>query len=600
MIKNFTKKVLFIACFVFGISYSNQMNTSGHVGLARTLTVETYGVGSFNAGSTIKWDADGEYVIGLDAYDSVLNYRTHRLYLRELSQLYSFDMYFLYGLSNAWDVSMNLPIYHDRTGWGRNITQLGSLEINTKLRYPFDQSQLPFNQAYFLKVILPTSSKDHLYFPRHAYNISDEESNTYATFATDQVIVQPMMIWSLFLNRMNPRLPLAIHVNFGGAIHRVTALVAAVGVEYTVSPGTTAYIEFSGESRINHYINQFSVGSVNDDVLLLSPGIHTKWQNGMNANLAFDFGLSDYAKRTKWHNNNFEYATKGSPIFGVQLTVGWSGLAKQQDSDGDGITNERDVCPQIAEDFDRFQDNDGCPENDNDNDGIPDHLDQCPMLFVKVDGCPVNDKDGDKIFDFNDQCPDQAEDYDGYMDTDGCPDLDNDNDGVNDISDRCPNRSEDMDGYDDADGCPDLDNDNDGLVDSLDACPRDKGYPVNKGCPSKKIKEKMILKGVGFLHKSSKLSSESFKVLDDVIESLLEIPTAKIEVQGYTDNDGDDDANLLLSQKRAESVVVYMISKGIPVQNLTAIGFGEKNPIADNKTTEGKEKNRRVELRILE
>ena len=134
------------------------------------------------------------------------------------------------------------------------------------------------------------------------------------------------------------------------------------------------------------------------------------------------------------------------------------------DRDGDGILDDVDLCPDDPEDFDGFQDQDGCPDPDNDNDGIPDDVDKCPNVpknqndINNTDGCPrtdAKDRDGDGIPDDRDKCPDDPEDFDGYQDADGCPDPDNDKDGIPDIDDLCPNDPETFNGYQDQDGCPD-------------------------------------------------------------------------------------------------------------------------------------------------
>ena len=118
------------------------------------------------------------------------------------------------------------------------------------------------------------------------------------------------------------------------------------------------------------------------------------------------------------------------------------------DRDGDGIKDDEDQCPDDPEDFDGFQDQDGCPDPDNDNDGILDVDDKCPMVpedhdgDEDEDGCPEGadgDRDGDGILDSVDKCPDVPEDRDGFEDQDGCPDPDNDQDGIPDKSDKCPN-----------------------------------------------------------------------------------------------------------------------------------------------------------------
>jgi OmpA-OmpF porin, OOP family len=189
---------------------------------------------------------------------------------------------------------------------------------------------------------------------------------------------------------------------------------------------------------------------------------------------------------------------------------------EETDRDGDGIPDHLDRCPDEPEDFDGFEDEDGCPDLDNDKDGIPDTEDRCPNAPGPLgnNGCPANDRDGDGIPDHLDSCPDQPEDMDGFQDEDGCPDLDNDGDGLMDTVDRCPNEPgpienrgcpirdrdgdgipdhldrcpdepEDMDGFQDEDGCPDLDNDKDGIPDAKDLCPDEAGPQETGGCPDR-------------------------------------------------------------------------------------------------------------------
>src|SRR5262249_37441269 len=117
------------------------------------------------------------------------------------------------------------------------------------------------------------------------------------------------------------------------------------------------------------------------------------------------------------------------------------------DRDGDGIPDDEDKCPDQPEDFDGFQDVDGCPDPDNDKDGILDKDDRCPNSPEDFDGdqdqdgCPEGsdgDRDHDGILDSHDKCPDQPEDRDGFQDADGCPDPDNDNAGIPDVRHQCP------------------------------------------------------------------------------------------------------------------------------------------------------------------
>jgi OmpA-OmpF porin, OOP family len=246
------------------------------------------------------------------------------------------------------------------------------------------------------------------------------------------------------------------------------------------------------------------------------------------------------------------------------------------DRDGDGILDPDDKCPDQPEDFDGYQDEDGCPEDqDTDGDGIPDSKDMCPA---------------------------EPEDFDGYLDTDGCPEPDNDLDGIPDAQDNCALEAEDFDGFQDEDGCPDPDNDKDGLLDVDDRCPNEAGPADNGGCP--RVYEDVevttthirIMQKVHFATNKAIIKPESFHLLDTVAMVLRDFPTITVEVQGHTDSVGNDNYNMRLSQDRAESVRTYLIQKGVDARRMDARGYGETRPIESNRTSKGRAENRRVEF----
>ncbi len=187
-------------------------------------------------------------------------------------------------------------------------------------------------------------------------------------------------------------------------------------------------------------------------------------------------------------------ASPGVPAARAFLGLGYVPF-RDQDRDDDGIMDRLDDCPKEPEDFDTFEDEDGCPETDNDGDGVPDADDRCPDAAEDFDGvededgCPDADNDGDGVSDESDACPDVPEDPDGFEDEDGCPETDNDGDGVLDVADACPDVAEDKDGIADEDGCPEeeTDTDGDGVPDSRDACPQLAedldNFQDDDGCP---------------------------------------------------------------------------------------------------------------------
>jgi outer membrane protein OmpA-like peptidoglycan-associated protein len=231
---------------------------------------------------------------------------------------------------------------------------------------------------------------------------------------------------------------------------------------------------------------------------------------------------------------------------------------------------------------------------DRDNDGVVDSLDRCPDTpgLAALKGCP--DKDGDGIADIDDKCPDVA----GLAKYQGCPIPDTDKDGINDEEDKCPN----VPGVARYQGCPVPDTDKDGVNDEDDKCPTEAGPASNFGCP---VIDTVVVQKVNkaahnifFTTGSAKLLAKSYKSLKEVAQILKDNPSFNIDVNGYTDNVGTDENNQKLSESRANSVKQYLIGNGIDAGRITATGYGETNPIADNKTAAGRAKNRRVEMKL--
>lgn len=216
-------------------------------------------------------------------------------------------------------------------------------------------------------------------------------------------------------------------------------------------------------------------------------------------------------------------------------------------------------------------------------------------------GAPL-DSDGDGVSNRLDQCPNTPKG--AKVDTKGCP-LDSDGDGVFDGLDKCPDTPAGV--KVNADGCP-LDSDGDGIPDYQDKCPTVPAPGTADGCPPKAVEpqpapavepsapRKLTLDGVNFDHDSAKLRPESIAVLDNAAATLKEWGEVKVEVAGHTDSVNSDAYNRKLSQRRAEAVRAYLIKKGVAADRLTAKGYGESKPVADNKTAAGRAQNRRVEL----
>ena len=291
------------------------------------------------------------------------------------------------------------------------------------------------------------------------------------------------------------------------------------------------------------------------------------------------FLLIDYddAKTTNQENEMY-----------LQHTIGISfNIGQMKDSDDDGVSDKYDDCPSTfgLEEFN------GCP--DSDGDGVKDSDDKCPQEsgIAALGGCP--DSDGDGIPNKNDKCPNEK----GSKALSGCPDSDND--GVADKNDDCPS----VKGSKALKGCPD--SDNDGIIDKLDLCPKVKGTKKNKGCPEEKKevvktnnKPLISLYTVYFETANTDITLASKDVLNAIVKLFKKDTNYKLSIEGHTDSEGSEALNVALSKQRAKIIKEYLIKKGISKSRLSTIGFGEQKPIADNKTKQGKAKNRRVELYI--
>lgn len=229
-----------------------------------------------------------------------------------------------------------------------------------------------------------------------------------------------------------------------------------------------------------------------------------------------------------------------------------------KDTDGDGIYDKDDACPEVA----------GLPE---------------------FKGCPDTDKDG--IQDSEDACPEEA----GTKELNGCPD--NDGDGIINKEDACP----DDKGTKMMNGCPDADGD--GVADKDDKCPTVAGTVANNGCPevSDDAMKKLNDYGKTILFNSGKASfqKQTIPVLKAMAAILKEYPTAKFSLEGHTDADGKDTMNQKLSEDRAAAVKNFLVENGIDASRLSSKGFGESMPVDSNKTAKGKANNRRVEVKLV-
>ena len=413
-------------------------------------------------------------------------------------------------------------------------------------------------------------------------------------------------------------------------------IVLSVGAEYPILPKISLIGEIFGHIGLNDAADDPDDG-VDMEEAPFEAVIAGRWRH--DSGLIVTGGLG--------RGLTSGYGTPGLRVFvGAGYVAPVKAAPAVGDADGDGLTDDVDKCVNEPEDKNGFEDEDGCPDatRDTDKDGIFDLADKCVNEaedkdgVEDEDGCPEADldADGDGILDNVDKCPKEPEDKNGFEDTDGCPDAtrDTDADGVPDVSDKCVDEPEDKDSVEDEDGCPDPDNDGDGFCDpwvieknlqdkmsgrckGLDKCPAEKeiinGNEDEDGCPDKGLEKAVITKNsiiildrIYFETDKAQLLKPSYAVLDMVVKIMkTHTHISLIEIQGHTDDVGEDDKNMRLSSDRAETVMKYLISKGIDAGRLTAKGYGETTPLADCAALKGQKqelcrgKNRRVEFKIL-
>ncbi len=243
------------------------------------------------------------------------------------------------------------------------------------------------------------------------------------------------------------------------------------------------------------------------------------------------------------------------------------------DSDGDGVVDRLDRCPVVF----GVRENNGCPDLDRDNDGVVDRLDRCPTEpgLPKLNGCPPADRDQDGVPDDVDRCPDKK----GSVANQGCPDFDSDGDGIIDRLDKCPFDPEIWNDVLDEDGCPDV---GPALVELED-------------------KHFNLLSPIEFLSDDS-INGKSLRVLRVLARMLiLHAELKKVRINAHTDNKGHALENLERSQRQASNVRSALIDRfGVESERLSAEGFGAERPIASNRTAEGRAKNRRIEVVVIQ
>ncbi|MDB4932913.1 MAG: porin [Myxococcaceae bacterium] len=285
------------------------------------------------------------------------------------------------------------------------------------------------------------------------------------------------------------------------------------------------------------------------------------------------------------------------------------------DRDGDGVLDVDDLCPDTPQGPHPDPARRGCPLLDTDGDGVFDPDDICVTVPQGEHpdptrrGCPLPDSDGDGVFDPQDQCVTTPMGEHPDPDRLGCPDGDRDHDSILDHADVCPDVHRGPFPDPARIGCPLADRDHDTVPDATDACPDVPGapseIPARNGCPIGGVTitpgRINILTPVFFDTDRDTIKPQSFPILSRVADVLRASPfIRRIRIEGHTDDRGNHDHNVDLSNRRAISVMRWLTEHSVDSTRMEAQGFGPDRAIASNQTVVGRARNRRVEFVILD
>jgi outer membrane protein OmpA-like peptidoglycan-associated protein len=381
---------------------------------------------------------------------------------------------------------------------------------------------------------------------------------------------------------------------------------------------------FNGNANLRNYAYE-SDGYVGYLPITLGTeyALNDRWQLDANANVNYVFSDKVFSTNRK----NTGIGTGNDAWWGLFAGISYTIVLSDNDVDGDGLLNS--VEEQLGTDPKKA---------DTDGDGLSDGDEvnkyHTNPLKADSDGDGLSDKDEIMIYKTDPNKTDT--DGDGLSDGDEVLKYktdplkwDTDGDGLSDGDELSKYMTDPLKWDTDGDGLKDgdevlrfktdplkVDTDGDGISDALEVKngtnPLDANDPP-KPEPKKEVElpkpeppkpvaiqaevgKAIVLEGVVFKSGKAEISPESEQILSNAKKTLEDNLDLTVEIRGYTDNVGNAKKNLKLSKSRAESVKAWLVNAGIAPGRITAKGYGDKNPIGDNKTAEGRQMNRRIEF----
>ncbi len=520
-----------MGALVTGALASN-LNTGGLSGVNNTYSAYSLGSGSYEIGLSVKGEYGHE---ALHEQTSAAGNKLHDVLL------FGQDLFLAIGLTNWMDLAVDLPFYQDQIdGFGDHAVGLGDLATSLKVMHPGMKSDALIRLAYIMRASFPTGNPERGYYARDPQYSHVSEINTQGAFTSQGYSLNPMLAWTFDLTRIKNPAPWLIHVNFGmdalfyrGDRNNIpeenSAMVGGLAVEWLARPDWSLFLDFYGKSRIVNITSGPFLEVFLKDQVNLALGTKNTFKSGWSASFVVEGGLSTQENFTQWAVNHEgdgakRYGIQPTPIVGATLTIGFGKTGENADSDFDGNPNVTDKCPHGAEDYDGYEDEDGCTD----------------LVHITIKADPISDtvviiKRDTVTVVRNDTVRVVIADTLQYQ------------------AQQDPNR---IFGF-----------------------------------------GKTTFPAINFQIGSDVLTRGSFKTLNDIALSLKNFPEVNIQVLGYTDNTGSEATNQVLSNKRAEAVVKYLVGQGIDSNRLLPLGKGTDNPVASNKSAGGRLLNRRVEFK---
>lgn len=364
-----TQMIAFLGALV-SIGFANNINTGGLSGVNTTYSAYSIGQGSYQLGLSLK----GEY--GNKALEEFLPSGSHNI---ADVNLFTQDMSIALGVTNWMDIGLDVPFFEDVIpGFENGTTGLGDMAVALKLMHPGMEPTALIRLAYIMRVSLPTGDPAAGYYARDPQYSHVSVFNTSGAFTSDGYSLNPMLAWTFDFTRLKTPKPLLVHVNFGmdaliwtkkaaNIPEENSAMLGGLALEWLAHKDWSVFLDFYGKSRIINVTAGPFLDIFARDQLNLAVGTKKVYASGWSTALSFEGSLSTQENRTKWSTNHSgdgvkNYVLQPTPILAATLSIGFGGVGRNADSDFDENPNATDKCPNDAEDYDGYQDEDGCPD----------------------------------------------------------------------------------------------------------------------------------------------------------------------------------------------------------------------------------------------